>query len=77
MSRGTRYLSAEKMAEDDFGDKFSGIVGELIYDARVHGHAHWATMTERSWKLHGIGQLGLGLGQCYRRDEQGRLIKVG
>lgn len=77
MSRGARYLSAEQMTEDDFGDKFTGKPGELVYDARIRGHSCWATMTDSSWKKHGIGQLGLGLGQCYKRDEQGRLMKVG
>jgi hypothetical protein len=77
MSRGSRYISAEERIEDDFGDKFTGKTGELVYAARIRGHSCWATMTKRSWERFGNGQLGLGLGQCYKRDEQGRLMKVG
>ena len=76
MSRGARYISAESATEDDFGDKFTGKEGELVYDAKIRGHSCWAMMTENSWKKYGIGQLGLGLGQKYRRDAQGRLMKV-
>lgn len=76
MSRGVRYVSAEGIAEDDFGDPFTQMEGELVYDARLRGRTQWATMTQKSWEKHGFGQLGLGLGQKYRRDAQGRLMKV-
>lgn len=76
MSRGSRYISAEGATEDDFGSAFTQKEGEFVYDARLRGSTQWATMSESSWKKYGIGQLGLGLGQKYRRDAQGRLIKV-
>jgi hypothetical protein len=71
----TRYLSAEDMDMDDFGDAFTLKEGEIVYDAKtVHGP--WATMTEASFKTHGTGQLGTGKGQKYKRNERGELHKV-
>lgn len=75
MSRGTRYVSAELANEDDFQDRFTHREGEIVYDARTKS-GPWAMMTEKSWKKHGIGQLGLGLGQKYQRDSEGRLMKM-
>lgn len=72
----TRYYSAEKMDADDFGVSFTKLAGEIVYDARLAGSSAWATMTEQSFKKHGAGKLGLGLGQKYRRDENGHLNKV-
>lgn len=71
----TRYLSAEKMSKDDFGDQFTMKEGELVYDAATF-HGPWATMTERSWKLYGCGVLGTGRGQKYKRNDAGELWKV-
>lgn len=72
----TRYLSAEKRDTDDFGDTISGAVGEAVYDGRtVRGP--WATMTQKSWELHGCGVLGTGCGQKYVRNAEGHLVKVG
>lgn len=70
-----RYLSAEKMSKDDFGDPFTNQPGEVIYDAKTYG-GPWATMTEKSWQLAGAKQLGLGFGQKYVRQENGELHKV-
>lgn len=76
----TRYLSAEKMHNDDFGDRFTMQVGEVVYDAATkmtNGRlGPWATMTEKSYKMNGYGKLGLGLGQKYVRNADGELHKV-
>lgn len=76
----TRYVSAEGMREDDFGDKFTMEEGEIVYDAatsRPGGYkGPWATMTSNSYMMHGYGILGTGCGQKYRRNAEGHLIKV-
>ena len=63
------------MSKDDFGVEFTNKEGEIIYDAATF-QGPWATMTEQSWKKHGRGSLGLGLGQKYRRNDAGELHKV-
>jgi hypothetical protein len=71
-----RYLSAEKLMEDDFGQPFTHQEGEFVYDAATIS-GPWATMTEQSWKIFGASTvLGLGRGQKYRRDAEGKLWKV-
>lgn len=80
MSEQQRYVSAERMTEDDFGDKFTMQPGEVVYDAATEsqgGYAGpWATMTAKSFQMHGFGKLGTGYGQKYVRNEEGHLIKV-
>jgi len=71
----TRYISAEKMSKDDFGVEFTNQVGEIIYDAKTK-MGPWATMTEMSFQIYGLGKLGQGYGQKYRRNEAGELHKV-
>lgn len=70
-----RYLSAEKMKADDFGQAFTMKEGELVYDAKTL-QGPWATMTEASYRLYGCGKLGLGHGQCYKRQANGQLHKI-
>ena len=71
-----RYLSAEKMSQDDFAQEFTNKPGEVIYDAKTIYRGQWATMTEASFKKHGAGFLGQGCGQKYVRQENGELHKV-
>jgi len=70
-----RYLSAESRAADDFGVPMTKREGEVVYDAATRG-GPWACMTERSWRMHGRGMLGLGRGQKYQRNAAGELHKV-
>ena len=70
-----RYLSAERMTADDFGVPFTMKEGELVYDAKTL-KGPWATMTEASYRLHATGKLGLGNGQCYKRQANGQLHKI-
>jgi hypothetical protein len=70
-----RYTSAEKLDTDDFGDNFSHVIGEVVYDAKTR-MGPWATMTATSWRRHGAGALGTGHGQKYVRHENGELHKV-
>jgi len=58
---------------DDFGEKY----GKVMYDAKtVMGP--WANMSEKSFKKVGCGAtaLGLGLGQKYEKQPDGRWLKV-
>lgn len=73
-----RYLSAEQATADDFGDAFTGLAGEVVYDAKTTYGGTWAMMTEASWKTHGHPShaLGLGKGQRYVRNTQGQLELV-
>lgn len=74
--RVIRYLSAEALKEDDFGEPFTHEEGEIVYDAATVSGA-WATMTQKSWAAHRRSTaLGLGIGQCYVRQENGELHKV-
>jgi hypothetical protein len=70
-----RYLSAENLSQDDFEQPFTKLEDEVVYDAKTR-LGPWATMTEASWKVFGIGRLGLGLGQKYVRNAAGQLHKV-
>jgi hypothetical protein len=56
---------------DDFGDRVAGV----IIDGKTK-HGSWALMTPHSWSLHGIGQLGIGLGQRFERQTDGKWLKV-
>lgn len=67
-----RYLSAEKMVQDDFGKPFTNEPGEVIYDAATMS-GPWATMTQAS---HDLYALHGGIGQKYVRRENGELHKV-
>ena len=74
--RAVRYLSAEGLTHDDFGVAFTNETDELVYDAKT-AEGPWATMTHESWLQHrATERLGTGLGQCYKRQANGHLIKV-
>lgn len=45
-----------------------------LYDAKTI-YGHWATLCEDCFKLCGM-RLGTGFGQKYKRNSEGRLIKV-
>jgi len=70
-----RYLSAEKLHQDDFGVLFTKEEGEVVYDAATVG-GPWATMTQTSYTKYGFGKLGTGWGQKYVRNDVGELHKV-
>jgi hypothetical protein len=57
--------------EDDFG---SSIRDEFIDGKTIYGP--WANMSIDSWRRHGLGQLGTGWGQRYKRQPDGKWLKV-
>jgi hypothetical protein len=69
----TRYILA--VTADDFGVQFTNLPGEIVYDAKTL-RGPWATMTSSSFERNGLGKLGLGFGQKYRRDHRGELHKI-
>ena len=56
---------------DDFNDP---ITTEFIDGKTRHGP--WAIMTPQSWKRMGVNQLGVGFGQKYKKQPDGRWLKV-
>ncbi len=61
----------EVPAMDDFGDPIS----DEFVDGRTSRGA-WAVMTPASFRRHGVGEVGHGAGQRYRRQGDGRWLKV-
>jgi hypothetical protein len=66
-----RYWMGDVSKEDDFGDR---IADEFI-DGRTK-EGPWAIMTPTTWKHKGVGRLGTGVGQRYKRQEDGQWLKV-
>jgi len=56
---------------DDFGDK---ITDELIDGKTRQGP--WALMTPNSFKKYGVGRLGTGYGQKYKKQPDGKWLKI-
>jgi len=56
---------------DDFGIPYK----DIMIDGRTK-MGPWANMTPESWKTHGIGLLGTGYGQMYKKQDDGRWLKI-
>lgn len=58
-------------------DDFDSPIFDVIIDART-AYGPWALMTPESFSLHGgtRGRLGVGLGQRYQKQADGRWLKV-
>jgi hypothetical protein len=56
-------------------DDFDHEIENCIIDGRTK-YGPWALMTPTSWLIHGIGRLGLGLGQKYVKQPDGKWLKV-
>ena len=68
---GKVYWMGDLGETDDFGV----VYGEAMYDGKtVHGP--WANMAEKSWRKHGCGKLGMGFGQKYEKQADGKWLKV-
>ena len=73
MTDKPRYWMGDVPTHDDFGVP---IFDEFV-DGKLHGHTAWATMSMISWRVYGIGVLGTGAGQHYKRQLDGRWLKIG
>jgi hypothetical protein len=60
---------------DDFGAPYGTSPGAVMYDGKTE-YGPWANMTQESWDAHGPGRTGLGLGQKYVLQEDGRWLQV-
>ena len=56
-------------------DDFDRPYKKVMYDAKTTDSC-WANMNEESFKKHGYGVLGLGKGQKYEMQDDGRWLKV-
>lgn len=66
-----RYWQGEVGAKDDFGGT---ITDEFVDGATASGP--WATMNPEHWRRFGSGRIGSGSGQRYRKQDDGRWLKV-
>ena len=65
-----KYWTGDVGTEDDFG---ANIRDEFIDGKTRRGP--WAIMTPSSWRIRGVG-LGIGQGQRYKKQPDGRWLKV-
>lgn len=56
-------------------DDFGVVIEDEFIDGRTY-HGPWAIMSRGSWQLRGSPRLGPGWGQRYRRQADGRWLKV-
>lgn len=71
LERRKRYWAGTIGPRDDFGEP---ITDEFI-DGLARGQ-RWAIMTPASFATHGYGRLGTGFGQRYRKQPDGRWLKI-
>jgi hypothetical protein len=56
---------------DDFGNPIKNV----FVDGKTKV-GQWAIMSPSSWRIHGVGRLGLGYGQRYCKTNDGQWIKT-
>ena len=71
----SKYWLSPLSGFDDFDDPYLLEEGGVMYDAKTT-HGPWANMTEKSYQQHGTGRLGLGFGQKYAYQKDGKWLKV-
>ena len=67
-----KYWTGEVGEKDDFGN----VIGDEFIDGKTR-EGPWALMSMESWKVHGVRILGVGYGQRYKKQANGRWLKVG
>jgi len=70
INEGEQYWLSPVSDKDDFGDTIEDVI---IDDKTKHGP--WALMTPASFDENGI-KLGLGWGQKYQKQEDGKWLKI-
>jgi hypothetical protein len=71
MEKRPRYWISAVPEQDDFQDE---IVDEFVDGQTIYGK--WALMTPTSYRKVGIGRLGSGSGQRYKKQPDGKRLKV-
>lgn len=73
MSDAKQYWLSRVNATDDFGDP----VTDVIIDGKTC-FGPWGLMTPKSWARYSgtSGKLGLGMGQKYKKQSDGKWLKV-
>jgi hypothetical protein len=66
-----RYWIGRPPQDDDFG---LPIIDQFVDGVTKQGP--WAFMNPVSYREHGVGRLGTGYGQRYKRQTDGRWLKV-
>jgi len=56
-------------------DDFGAPIGDEFIDGKTR-MGPWANMSLESWKRYGLNRLGLGWGQRYRKQADGKWLKV-
>ena len=69
---GRAYWLGKLGPVDDFGGAYKDI---MIEGKTIHGT--WAIMTDCSWRVMGCGRFGIGLGQKYQKQTDGRWLRIG
>ena len=75
-----KYWLSPVSKNDDFGDKISdeiidGATTRLL-PSGVKIQGAWALMTPKSFKKYGVKKLGTGYGQRYKKQKDGKWLKV-
>jgi hypothetical protein len=66
------YWTGDVPQKDDFGITIS----DEFVDGRMRDRTQWAMFAPQSWRAMGVGALGTGFGQKYRKQRNGRWLKV-
>jgi hypothetical protein len=66
-----KYWPGDIGSKDDFGKPIS----DVFYDGKTRV-GQWAIMTPSSWQTYGVGRVGIGFAQKYRRQADGQWLKV-
>jgi hypothetical protein len=67
-----RYWIGDVGPTDDYGMP----VHDEFIDGVSAMSGKWAIMNPHTWRLHGVGKLGTGYGQRYKKQADGKWLKV-
>jgi hypothetical protein len=56
-------------------DYFEVPYDDIMFDVKAK-HGPWMTMSETSWRNHGVGRLGIGYGQKDQKQTDGRWLRM-
>lgn len=69
--RKERFWIGDVPKRDDFGLA----IDKVFFDGRTQ-QGPWAIMTPYSWRAYGVGRTGLGRGQKYEKQTDGKWLKT-